>query len=236
MTEIQIEQPDEQNPDRGVLHRSFAADITPGDGRTVDVRIVPYGERITHNDGLGGLPVGMPYTEEWAPGVFGHQMKAAHRVLANVEHEQGIGGIVGHGTALLEDSDGFYGSFKFHDTADGNKALMLVREGILEGVSVEAIPQKTIKTKDGIIQRVKAHLRAIAFAREPAYSKAVVLAVREQASIPDDLQPVDMDPDLVARCQALGLELPERYRAHLAEPDTPEQGTPDGDTRQPDEN
>ena len=31
----------------GVIVRTFAAELTPGDGRTVDVRIVPYGERIT---------------------------------------------------------------------------------------------------------------------------------------------------------------------------------------------
>jgi len=178
----------------------------------------------------------MPYTEEWAPGVFGHQVKAAHRVLANVEHEQGIGGIVAHGVALLDDQDGFYGSFKFHDTPDGDKALMLIREDILEGVSVEAIPQKSVKTKDGVVQRVKAHLRAIAFCREPAYKQAMVLAVREAATIPDELQPVDMDPELVARCHALGLELPERYKAHLAAQDTPQEGTSEGDTRQSDEN
>lgn len=232
MTEIEIEQPDELDPDRGVIHRTFAADITPGEGRTVDVRVVPYGDRITHNDGLGGLPVGMPYTEEWARGVFSHQVKAAHRVLANVEHEQGIGGIVGHGVALIDNHDGMYGSFKFHETPDGDKALMLVREGILEGVSVEAIPQKSVRTKDGVIQRVKAHLRAVAFAREPAFKGAVVLAVREAANIPEELQPQDMDPELIERCRQLGVELPERYRAHPAEPDTPsEEGTSESGTR-----
>ena len=84
--------PDQTEEQRPVLRREFSAQLTAGDGRTVDCRIVPYGERIQHDDGLGGLPKGMPYTEEWAAGAFTHQLKAANRVLANVEHQEGLGG------------------------------------------------------------------------------------------------------------------------------------------------
>ena len=56
-----------------ILHRTFAAELA-ADGRTVDCRIVPYGERITHNDGLGGRPEGEPYEEEWVAGAFTHQL------------------------------------------------------------------------------------------------------------------------------------------------------------------
>ena len=80
------ERPLSSGPDDGLARRQFAAEIVSGDGRTVDVRIVPYGERIQHNDGLGGVPRGQMYEEEWMPGVFDHQLNAAHRVLANVEH------------------------------------------------------------------------------------------------------------------------------------------------------
>ena len=208
-----------------MIRRTFAAELTPGDGRTVDCRIVPYGERIEHNDGLGGLPAGQPYTEEWAAGAFTHQLKAANRVLANVEHQQGLGGIVGHGIALLERADGLYGSFKFHDNADGDKALMLVKEGVLDTVSLEARPQKTIKTLEGVVRRVKAHLEAVAFARFGAYPSATVLAVRERATfeeehLPEELLPTEMDAETVERCRRLGLELPARYQAHPDETDT----------------
>jgi HK97 family phage prohead protease len=212
-----------------VLVREFAAELTAGEGRTVDVRIVPYGERITHNDGLGGVPRGVDYQEEWLPGVFAHQLNAANRVHANFEHQQGVAGIVGHGLALREAGDGFHGSFVLHETAAGDTTLALVKAGALEGVSLEAVPVKNIKL-GGVIQRAKANLRAVAFTRFGAYSGARVLAVREEASTFDAaLLPVDMDPELVARCRALGLKMPQHYEAHPDATGTPdESGTPDG--------
>ncbi len=232
MTELVLDQT-EQDPDKGLICRTFSAEIEAGDGRTVDCRIVPYGERITHNDGLGGVPKGQPYTEEWVAGAFTHQMKAANRVLANFEHQPGLAGVVGHGLELRETSDGLHGSFRIHETPDGDKALMLIREGVLDGISLEAIPKKTIKTVAGVVQRVKAHLRAVALCREPAYESAVVLAVREDAVIPDKMMPVEIDPELLERCRKLGVSLPERYQAQPDETDTPEDtGTSESGTRQ----
>jgi HK97 family phage prohead protease len=218
----------------GTIVRTFAADLTAGDGRTIDVRVVPYGERITHNDGLGGLPKGMPYTEEWAPGAFAGQERAANRVLVNFEHQEGIGGIVGHGTALIERTDGLYGSFKLHETPDGDKALMLVREGVLGGVSLEAKARRSIRTAGGVIQRVKAHLVGVALCRAPAYPGSVVLALREQAELIDeDLLPVSPDPQLIERCRQLGIKIPQRFEAHPDVTDTPaETGTSEDGTRQ----
>lgn len=214
--------------DDGMIHREFDAHITPGDGRTVDVRIVPYGEQITHNDGLGGVPKGVPYTEEWAFGAFTHQLKAANRVIANCEHEQGILGVVGHGIALRDEHDGLYGSFKIHETAAGDTALTLIREGVYDTVSLEAIPRKAVRTAAGVIQRVKADLRGLAFSRFGAYTGAKILAVREEAEmIDEELLPIEMDPEVIERCRRLGIRLPDRYQAHPDETGTPtEMGTP----------
>lgn len=226
----------EQETD-GLIRRTFSAELTSGDGRTVDCRIVPYGEQIQHDDGLGGVPKGMPYTEEWAPGAFQHQERAANRVLANVEHEQGVLGIVGHGLALRETPDGLYGSFRLHETAAGETALTLIREGVLDTVSLEARPQKSVKGVDGVVRRVKAHLQAIAFTRFGAYTNATILALREEATfteetIPEELLPVAMDPATVERIRRLGLELPDRYKAHPDENGHPGQtGTPEDGTR-----
>jgi Escherichia/Staphylococcus phage prohead protease len=234
MTELELEQTvHDRDIERGLIRRTFAAELTAGDGRTVDCRIVPYGERIIHNDGLGGLPVGQPYTEEWVAGAFSHQLRAANRVLANFEHQQGIAGVVGHGLELRDSPDSLRGSFRIHETADGDKALMLVREGVLGGISLEAIPKKSIRTAAGIVQRVKAHLRAVALCREPAYSGAVVLAVRELPILDEELLPADMDAETVERCRRLGIKLPQRYQAHPDETDTPAQtGTSENGTRQ----
>lgn len=218
-------------PETGLLHREFSAQVTAGDGRTVDVLIVPYGEQIEHNDGHGGAPRGVVYREEWAPGVFAHQGNAANRVLANVEHEEGIRGVVGHGLSIMERQDGFYGSFKMHETPEGEKALMLIREGVFTGVSLEARPRKSQRTVEGVIRRVKADLVNIAFTRFGAYSRAGVLAVREEIeeeTIRDaDLLPLEPNPELMERCRALGIELPQRYKAHPVEGTPAESGTPE---------
>jgi HK97 family phage prohead protease len=218
-----------------LIVRTYAAEMTAGDGRTVDVRIVPYGERITHNDGLGGVPKGVPYQEEWLPGVFDHQLNAAHRVVANVEHEQGIGGMVARGVSFREGRDGFYGSFKMLGTQNADAALELVKEGVFDGVSLEAKPAKngSIRSAAGVVQRAKANLFAIAFTRFAAYQGARVLAVREEADpIDENLLPVNADPELIERCRRLGVRLPQRYDAQPAETDTPaEPGTSEDGTR-----
>lgn len=224
--------PEEDNG--GMIVRNFAAEMTSGEGRTVDVRIVPYGERVVHNDGLGGVPKGIPYSEEWMPGAFANQENAANRVLVNFEHQKGIGGVIGHGLMLREAADGFYGSFKLHETPDGEKALMLVREGALGGVSLEAVSKKSIRMANGVVRRVKAHLHGIALTRKGAYSGSVVLALREEAQIFDEeMLPVEIDPELIARCERLGIALPERMKAQPAETDTPAlTGTSEDGTRQ----
>lgn len=224
----------------GILRRIFPADLSVGDGRTVDVRVVPYGERITHNDGLGGVPEGVPYEEEWVAGAFAHQTKAANRVLANFEHKQfGLVGVVGHGKSLLERADGLYGSFRIHPGEDGDKLLMLIDEQVVDGVSMEARPVKHSRSAEGVVRRTKGHLVNIAFCRAPAFQGARILAVREQAGlIPLDaaLLPVEPDPELLERCRALGIAMPQRYEAHPEESDTPDEtGTPDEGTRPSDD-
>lgn len=210
--------------------REYRADLQVGDGRTVDVRIVPYGERIRANDGRGGLPVGVEYQEEFLPGVCNHQLKAANRVTANVEHEKGIAGKVGHGVLLREQPDGLHGTFKLLETPAGETARQLIQAGALDGVSIEAQRVKggDLRTREGVIQRAKVNLTGIAFTAYGAYKNARILALREQAiEVVNvvELTP-DIDPDVVERCRRLGIALPQRYEAHPA--GTPSSdGTPD---------
>lgn len=231
MSTVELIEQETEAPEAGLLHREFAAHVTPGEGRTVDVLIVPYGETIEHNDGFGGVPKGVVYREQWQPGVFAHQGNAANRVLANCEHEVGIQGVVARGTHLEEKPDGYYGSFKMLNTPAADTALELIREGVFTAVSLEARPRKSQRTAAGLVKRVKADLVNIAFTRFGAYTRAGVLAVREQANeitvIDEETLPVEMDPKLIERCRTLGIELPQRYQAH-PDPGTPaEPGTPD---------
>lgn len=216
----EIEQQDTGAPETGLLHRTFTVDAQEGDGRTIDVRIVPYGERATVNDGRGS------YEEEFVAGAFEDQLVAGHRlkVWLNFQHERGIEAVIGRGVALREELDGLYGSFRAFSDKAGDKALMLVREGMLDGVSLEFLSKKQHRTADGVVQRVRAHLDAVALCRQGAYASAQVLAVREEAkevTVDEALLPVGLNPELVERCRELGISLPQRYETHPAGTDTP---------------
>ena len=219
-----------ERPERAVLLRTFDADITVGDGRTIDVRIVPYGVSADVTDD-GGRTV---YREEWVAGAFDDQLVAGHRlkVMLNFQHLPGIANVIGRGVALRSEPDGLHGSFRMSSTQDGDKALELVNDGILDSVSLEARAKKSIRTSAGVVRRVKAHLHDVALCREGAFADARVLAVREAPEMifDEELLPVGIDPELVERCRRLGIAIPERLKAHPA-PGTPEEGTPESDTR-----
>lgn len=88
--------------DGSMIKREFSAQLVPsGDGRTLDVRILPYRVVARVSDRPGEF-----YDEQWEPGVFDHLKNAPNRVevLANFEHQQGIGGVLARGTEL-RDSD-----------------------------------------------------------------------------------------------------------------------------------
>ena len=230
--ETDIHEQHSEPAERPVLRREFAVDLTVGEGRTVDVRIVPYGERIRHNDGKHGG--GRWYEEEFLPGVFNHQLNAPFRVHANVEHEEGVNGKVGHGIVLREQPDGFHGSFLLLETPAGETARQLIQAGALDGVSVEAEEVRTIRGENGLLRRAKANLLNIAFTRFGAYKGAKVLALREEAEIvlEEALLPIPPNPEMIERCRRLGLVVPQRYEAHPAETGTPDQsGTPGDGTR-----
>lgn len=181
--------------ERPMLRREFPAELeVGGDGRTIEARIVPYGVPATVSDG------GEPYEEEWVKGAFERQVDAANRVLMNVEHEQGFRGIIGHGVSLDERDDGLYGSFRVLEGDDGNKALQLVRENILGGVSLEAVSLSS-KRENGVVQRIRAHLDKVALCRSPAFKEAQVLAVRSEI-IAAEPQSTELDE----RLKALGIE------------------------------
>jgi HK97 family phage prohead protease len=213
---------DELHDDPTTLVRTFSAELTPGEGRTADVRIVPYGERARVADGLGGQARGVEYEEEWMPGVFDHQLSAAHRVVANIEHERGIGGIVAKGVTLHEARDGFHGSFRFLDTPNGNTALELVRDKTFDNISLEARPVRSVRGAGGVVRRVKANLMGIAFCRYPAFAGANVIGLREGEAAESEfvwdeslLLPAS-DTSVLARAAALGIALPDGLADQVA--------------------
>ena len=211
------------------LLRSFEVAAVEVEGRTVDVRVVPFGEVARVAD----PPDYEPYDEEWLPGCFDHQLNAANRIHANYEHMQGPTHIVGHGVAIRAEADGYHLTSTIHRTNAGDTTLELLNAGALPCVSLEARSVKNVRSATGVMQRVKAHLRGFAFCRQGAFMGAQVLAVRaaEEQDEPEftidaGLFPVDLDPDVVARCRRLGIAVPQRYIKAHPTTDTPaESGT-----------
>lgn len=200
------------------IEREFVATAVEVEGRMVDVRLVPFHEVARVAD----PPDFTPYDEEWMPGVFDHQLNAANRVHAKYGHSPHAIDVVGHGTALRSENDGYHLTTKIHGTPQGETALELLRDGALPCVSLEARPVNSVRSKAGVVQRVKAHLTGFAFCQRGAFAGAQVLAMREEPQqIVDEVEmPPDMDPEVVARCRRLGIALPKRYMAHPT-------GTPD---------
>jgi HK97 family phage prohead protease len=159
-----------------VLRRFRFASVEAGSGRTVEARIVPYLSVALVRD--AGRPD--PYREQWLMGAFEEQARTGRpAAFLNVEHEQGIRGVVGHTVELQEREDGLHGVFVLLKNQDGDKALELVRANVLSGLSLEAVVQSSRRTVDGIVQRLKARLEGAALTRRPAFADAKVLAVRD---------------------------------------------------------
>jgi HK97 family phage prohead protease len=221
MSETLEQTHDLETAERPFLVREFAATAVEVAGRTVDVRVVPFGEVAQVAD----PPKWEPYREEWMPGVFDHQLGAANRIHARYGHSPHAVDVVGHGIELRSvDGDGYHLSTKIHQTSAGDTALELLRDGALPAVSLEAQPVRSVRSKAGVVQRMKAHLRGFAFCVQGAYPSAQVLAIREQPEqiVDEELFPSELDPELVERCRRLGIALPQRYQAH-PDTDTPDE-------------
>lgn len=177
--------------ERTTLVRSFELPLAESwDGRTLDTRIVPYDEPTTVAD----PPDFTPYQEVFRAGAFRRQLSTPgrDRVWLNVEHEQGFRGAIGRSLRFDDREDGLHGSFGVLENADGDKALELINEGFLTGVSLE-FRELSSRRVNGVVERVRAHLDKVSLCRFPAYAGAGVLAVREE---PDEPEAVFVLPDL----------------------------------------
>ncbi len=224
MSEEVREETSVENGGREVLVRTFAVESQSLDGRTLSVRVVPFGEVATVAD----PPNFQPYKEQFMPGVFRAQENAAHRIRLRAHHdpdvrETGIrnspmSSVVGKGISLRETDGGVDMDFRFLSDPESEKALQLTKEGGYDGVSAEFIGIRSLMTKDGIKQRQKAHLDSVGLALEPAYTGSQILALREghEEVIDEEMMPPPISRMLLERCADLGIDLPEGQAILLA--------------------
>ena len=135
-----------------------ASDGTPS--RTITGIAVPYGVAATVSDGTeviferGSLPV-----DGKAP-----------RLYLNHSAESAIGIV----TARYDDEEGMMFTAKISKTAQGDDALQLALDGVLDSVSVGVNPTKTRANKDGSITVLAADWIELSMVPVPAFAGAII--------------------------------------------------------------
>lgn len=144
------------------------------DGRTISGLVVPFGEVFR----FGSL------RERFVRGAFTRTIaeRGASRVKLLQQHDEDSFPI-GVATALREDSAGLFGDFRIAKTTRGDEALDLVKDGILDGLSVGFIPIASRANGD-VTERTEVSLRHVGLVDDPAYNSARVHSVRATSTPP----------------------------------------------------
>ena len=141
------------------------------DGRTVEGRIVPYGETVTLAESK----------ESFARGVFGETNPDDVVMLWQHDVSQPIGRM----SALTEADDGAYGTFRLADSERAREALSLIRDGVIRGLSIGFMSLQSQK-RAGVREHIKARLMETSLVTFPAYPTAGVLAVRKEERMEEE--------------------------------------------------
>jgi HK97 family phage prohead protease len=181
--------------------RAFASEFRiadPGE-RVIEGIAVPYNSPTPIYEG------GMLFDETFAPGAFRDIVARRETRVPILLHHDARSLPVGKSVALRETDAGLHITARISDTADGNDALTLMRDGVLDGMSVgfyvldggdEWSQDRTSRTV------TRAALRETSLVNFPAYDGARVLAVRaaqhEAAAEPEPVAQVVIPRALAA--------------------------------------
>jgi len=159
--------------------RAYEVDLeirTTGDGRTICGICVPYNVEQRINANL---------VEVFKAGAFSRVIPNAHRVKLLVGHDsQALP--IGRATLLREDTNGLYGEFRVSKGNRSDDILELVRDGALSELSIGFQPLKDNRRKDGVVERIAAHLAEVSLVTFGAYGHAAqVVGVREESDTPN---------------------------------------------------
>jgi len=159
-----------------IQHRSFQIHLehrAEGDGRTIYGMAVPYDVEQRINNNL---------TEVFRKGAFADVVRAPFRVKLLRGHDS-KGMPIGRATLLKETDKGLYAEMRVSQTAAGDEALELIKDGALDQLSIGFAPLKNRKREDGVVERIKAHLAEISLVTFGAFGDAAsIMGVRDQES------------------------------------------------------
>ena len=160
------------------------------DGRTLSGMTVPY-EQTTH-----GVP--HPGGERFAKRAFkrslDHMATSGRKLKLFRSHNHDYQ--VGVGLEVTDAAEGVLGEFRIADTPHGNEALLEVREGVLDSMSVgfRAIREQIV---DGVRVIYEAALLEVSLVAFPAYEGARITGLRNVDPSRIEIPPapfVDMAP------------------------------------------
>lgn len=160
-----------------ILRRACAPsdlEIRGGDGRTIVGLACPF-DTPTVISGPGGS-----YTELFKPGAFTRTLaeRGAARIKVFASHASGAFPL-GRADVLREDANGLYCELRVSQTAAGDEALTLIRDGALDSLSIGFSPVRESRgDASGLIERTEVRLHEISVVAYPAYESARILAVR----------------------------------------------------------
>lgn len=206
-----------------VRERAVVPDLSVrSDGRTVYGIAMPFDAETIVNDGYG------PYTEIFRKGSFAKTLRErADRIKLCINHDKLRRLPIGKASALREDGSGLYGEFRVSRTSEGEEALTLIRDGVLDSFSVGFIPVNERKVSTAVIERTEVMLREVSVVAFPAYDKAVIQGLRSSLGVSDEelerlIELVRHQPDLLT---LLGQETGRPVTAlPTRSDDTPEEG------------
>lgn len=165
------------------LTRAFAGELSiraDGTGRTIAGIVVPYDTVARVSDG------GRPYDEMHQRGSFQKTIaERGDRVKLLLQHNSREP--IGRASLLREDAAGLYGEFVVSNIPNGDQALELVRDGVLDSFSIGFAPIKSYKASDGTVVRTENALREASLVTFPAYDGARIMALRDAlGQLPED--------------------------------------------------
>lgn len=167
-----------------------------GDGRTLEGRIVPYGEVADIVEVDESTSELVRYREQFLPHSLaavaqGFQARGGRFIPLLIDHNDNFDNMVGHCIDLRSEDDGAYASFRLYD----DERLMKIRSVLSEshkGLSIQFKDIREPKLIEGVVSRVQVHVGHVAATPSPAYVGAGIASIRSNDS--DDL--VDDFPKL----------------------------------------
>jgi len=162
-----------------------------GDGRTIHGLAVPFDTPTLINNRLEGK-----FWETFRKGAFARTITSGKTLPLNLLHDRTSRLPIGVATVTREDARGLYQEFRVSETATGEEALALIRDGVPLGLSIGFSPDEDRWSADrDAVERLAVALNETSLVNVPAYESALVEGVRFADFVTPEPDNQEHDPD-----------------------------------------